>query len=347
MDASQIDVWFAQEHQSQIVSRLIKRVGLTRIRAECFVRLWIYLLVKLQRAQQPGIQPPLQQLDLPTEPVICTLREAAELFYTDKEYGSDRAAGMMLDKLAALGLIKKHFDGNATSITIQPTPEILVNTTSQGLVELTLDDFDPRCDAIPIANLLATNYNWMNRNQEALPHRITQLLRIWAEQYAGGMRVLRRCDNLNPVGFYLLYPTAKESEPHFFGSPNQGLHLSKLTDVDPFKMALPNDAECVSIFIRSWVIDPVYLEKYRLVFLQDAQLTLRQMQKVFPNLCDLYTLIIHPGYEELASALGFQKTSCQTQLSVYWMYLALDRFLGLDIEKAVSRLSTTQSKISW
>jgi hypothetical protein len=60
------------------------------------------------------------------------------------------------------------------------------------------------------------------------------------------------------------------------------------------------------------------------------------MLEDFPNLCDLYTLIIHPSYEDLASTLGFQKTGSNTQLSVYWMYLALDRFLDLDIETKVS-----------
>jgi hypothetical protein len=62
------------------------------------------------------------------------------------------------------------------------------------------------------------------------------------------------------------------------------------------------------------------------------------MQKDFPNLCDLHTLIIHPNYEKIAQALGFQKTSSDSQLSVYWMYLALDRFLALDIKSALVNL---------
>ncbi len=28
----------------------------------------------------------------------------------------------------------------------------------------------------------------------------------------------------------------------------------------------------------------------------------------FPNICDLYTLIIHHSYQEIAAQLGFQKT---------------------------------------
>ncbi len=68
---------------------------------------------------------------------------------------------MMLDKLAALGLIEKHFDGNATAIQIQPVSEILDTAEPQKPVQLQLDDFNPRCDPIPVAHLLATNYNWM------------------------------------------------------------------------------------------------------------------------------------------------------------------------------------------
>jgi hypothetical protein len=41
--------------------------------------------------------------------------------------------------------------------------------------------------------------------------------------------------------------------------------------------------------------------------------------------------IIHPSYEQQASALGFQFMSRDRQLSLYWMYLPLDRFLALDI----------------
>ncbi|NER79860.1 MAG: hypothetical protein F6K42_09810 [Leptolyngbya sp. SIO1D8] len=336
MDVLEINRWFPPEQQQSLINRLIQRVGVTRVRAECFVRLWIYLLVKQYQAQGSLVQPPLEQLVLPTGAVVCTHREAADLFYSDKEQGSDRAAGMMLDKLAALGLIKKYFDGNTTSIEIQPTLA-QVDAKDDAFVDLIIDDFDPRCDTIPIANLLATNYNWMNSNQDALPHRIARILRGWANHYAVGMRVLRRSDNLNPVGFYLLYPTASESDANFFGPASKGLHLSTLTEVDPFKMATVGDPNCVSVFARSWMIDPLYRERYRVLFLQDVQTILIRMRQDFPNLWDIHTLIIHPSYEALASALGFQRTSREPQTSVYWMYLAIDRFLALDVETAISK----------
>lgn len=338
MDIAKLDAWYSPSQRRTVVSLLMKRVGVTRIRAECFVRLWIYLSVKQLQESQPRLQPPLAKLELPATEVQCTHREAAELFYCDSDRGSDRAAGMMLDKLAALGLIKKHFDGNTTEIEIQPVPEILNFPEYQNPVQLELDNFDPRCDAIPVANLLATNYNWMNRNTNAVPHKIAKILRLLASQYSKGMRVLRRSDNLNPVGFYLLYPTATESEVNFFNAPSKSLHLSSLSEIDPFNMALPGDPNCQSVFVRSWMIDPQYLSEYRIAFLEDTQKFLVEMQTDFPNLCDLYTLMIHPMYEKQALALGFHKTSSDSQLSVYWMYLALDRFLALDIKKALLKM---------
>ncbi|MEG4575854.1 hypothetical protein QUA56_24765 [Microcoleus sp. N3A4] len=338
MDFEQLNVWYSQSQRRTAVSLLMKRVGVTRTRAECFIRLWIYLLVKQLQENQPRLKPPLAKLELPATEVQCTHREAAELFYCDSDRGSDRAAGMMLDKLAALGLIKKHFDGNTTEIEIQPIPEILNISEPQKPVQLELDNFNPRCDAIPVANLLATNYNWMNRNTNAVPYKIVKILRLLADRYSKGMRVLRRSDNLNPVGFYLLYPTATESEVNFFNAPSKSLHLSSISEIDPFNMALPGDPNCQSVFVRSWMIDPQYLSEYRIAFLEDTQKFLVEMQTDFPNLCDLYTLMIHPLYEKQALALGFHKTSSDSQLSVYWMYLALDRFLALDIKEALLKL---------
>jgi hypothetical protein len=330
MDAEKLAHWLPPPQQEQLITQAIGLVGVTRVRAECWIRLWIHLLVKEQLAAEPLLQPPLVKLTVPTTAISCTHREAAEIFYFDRDQGSDRAAGMMLDKLAALGLIQKQFDGNTTRITIQA----LLSTTGPISTEVALQtaEFNPRCDAITVATLLANNYNWMNRNTAAMPQRIAQLLRQWSRQYPVGMRVLRRSDNLNPVGFCLLYPTASNTDAKFFGSPTQGLHFSSMMDIDPFELAMPGDLNCVSLFVRSWIIEPAYAATYRPLFLQDAQATLSRMQADFPNLCDLYTLIIHPSYEEMAVTLGFQKTIASLQQpGVAWMYLPIDRFLSLDI----------------
>jgi hypothetical protein len=339
MDDVHLNEWFSDAQQRAVVTQLLQRVGLTRIRAEYFVRLWVYVLVKHMQTQNPSVKPPLPRLELPSEPVICTYREAANLFYGEKEQGSDRAAGLMIDKLIALGLIRKYFDGNTTSIEISPIPEILSAPTIQDTIEINPDAFDPRCDAIPVAHLLATNYNWMNRNLHATPHRIAKLLRTWSQQYGTGMRVLRRADNQNPVGFYLLYPVASESEVNFFQDPNRGLHFSSDSETDPFAIAKLGDAQCLAVYIRSWVVEAPYVLTHQTLFLQDVQKVLEQMKQDFPNVCDLYSMIMHPTYEALAATLGFQKMR-NSPSSIYWMYLAVDRFLALDIESAFPSFPT-------
>ena len=328
-----LDQWFSPNRQQEYISLLMGRVGLTRRRAECFVRLWAYIW--LQQSDSPELQKTsksIQYLGMPEGVVSCTCREASLLFYPDSDRGSDRSAGMMLDKLAALGLIRKTFDGNTLAIAINPLPELPTSSEDEVDVDITVDEFNPRCDVIPVANLLAQNYNWMNRNAEAVPYRISRILRTWAGQYATGMRVLRRSDNLNPVGFYLFYPTKAESEVNFFGAPANGLHLSTISDTDPFEMAEPGDRDCRAIFIRSWMIRSAYRPQALPIMLHDAQQTLIKMQQDFPNICDLHTLIIHPGYEALIQQLGFQKMGADSTTSMYWVYLALDRFLATDIE---------------
>jgi hypothetical protein len=326
----QVNRWFPLDRQRTAIAQLLQQVGITRIRAEYFIRLWVYLLVKQTQSQNLAAKPPLADLTLLSEPVICTYREAANLFYGEKEQGSDRAAGLMIDKFAALGLIRKYFDGNTTSIEILPIPALLGTPSPQLAVEVKPDAFNLRSDAVPVAYLLAANYNWMNRSLQTTPHRIAKLLRGWNQQYAIGMRVLRRTDNENPVGFYLLYPVASESEVCFFNDPNRGLHLSSESETDPFVMAQPGDEQCLALFIRSWVIEAPYLSTHQAIFLKDAQQVLHQMKQDFPNLCDLYSMIMHPAYEALATSLGFQKMR-NSPSSIYWMYRSLDRFLDLEI----------------
>ena len=43
METAQLEEWLCQEEQEALINHLKSEVGLTRVRAECFVRLWIYL----------------------------------------------------------------------------------------------------------------------------------------------------------------------------------------------------------------------------------------------------------------------------------------------------------------
>lgn len=327
-----LEQWLPKTIQQHYVEILLQRIGMTRRRADCFVRLAIYLFLKDCQARKAMPKAPLTELSFPQGWVECSCLEASDIFYSDKDRGGDRSAGMMLNKLVDLGLIQKQFDGNCTQIKFHAMPELLRGNSRETELNFAIDAFDPRSDAIPIANLLASNYNWLNRNNDAVTYRIANILRDWASQYATGLRVLRRSDNQNPIGFYAFYPTKRESEIKFFEPPSRGLHLSQVTDVDPFQMALAGDATCRSIFVRSWVIDSKYRQASQLSLLLDSQQTMIKMQQDFPNLWDMYTLIIHPSYAELCLALGFQKTSSDPKMPLYWMYQAVDRFLKLDMQ---------------
>lgn len=336
-----IDQWFPLERQSSYVSLLMnparRPVGLTRCRAQYFVRLWAYLLLKQQFASNPSLQQPLLELSVPEGFIACTHREAARVFYAGKERGSDRAAGMILDKMVALGLINKEFDGNTICLQINPLPQLMTPTENEAVPQFKVDAFDPRSDAVLVANFLARNYNWMNSNTSAVPHRIARRLRQWAQEYPMGMRVLRRCDNFTPVGFYLFYPTSAQSEQNFFLPPRMSLHLSSTHEEDPIAIAKVGDLDCTAVFVRSWSIDRPYMEHPQVCqLLEDCQQTLKQMQQDFPNLCDLYALTLHPILEKLATALGFQKTHQDIVVGISWMYQSIDRFIALDLENALS-----------
>lgn len=343
MNPEFIDQWFSIEQQRIYISKLVGRVGLTRRRAECFVRLWVYLLLKHQQESGIRLKQPLTQLEIPEGFVACTHREAAELFYCNQEKGSDRSAGMMLDKLLQLGLLEKQFDGNCL-YQIRALPSLVSSQTPKAPAKIIVDAFNPRTDAVPVASFLARNYNWMSNNTTSIPHKITKLLRQWAEQYPLGMRVLRCSETFHPVGFYLLYPTLSECEVNFFLPPSKSFHLSSASEIDPLKMATPGNPNChkdsvTSVLVRSWVIDSPYKnwENVRL-FLQDVQKTLVRMQVDFPNLCDFYAIVIHPQYEKLATSLGFQKIGTDPKSSIYWMYTAVEQFLSLDIAEVVAKM---------
>lgn len=340
-DLLSIDEWFSVEHQRRYISLFKGTVGLTRRRAECFVKLWAYLLLKQQQELGNAVKP-LTELDsLPEGFVPFTHREANELFYANEERGSERAAGMMIDKLVALGLIEKEFDGNNICIRIcRLLPDINKSIQPPLAVEFVTDTFNPRTDAIPVAAFLARNYNWMNKKATAATQRIARILRSWAKQYSKGMRVLRRCDTQDPVGICILYPVASESEENFFLPPSKSLYLSiDSSQNDLYNMAKPGDEDCTSVFVRSFEIDSKYQQHNNYCqLLKDAQQTFINMQGDFPNLCDVYTLSIHPSAQNIALAMGSQKISQDPHTSLYWMYMSFDKYLSLDIEEAVSNL---------
>lgn len=338
MNSTSVDYWFPIEQQRKYVSSLKQlRAGLTRCRAEYFVKLWAYLLLKQQQELGNSLQKPLTELDVPEGFVPCTHREAYELFYGETDRGSDRSAGMMIDKLVSLGLIEKHFDGNTNCIRIQSPLPNFQDSAKVESIQVMPDAFNPRTDAIPIAIFFVRFNNLTNKKPN--PQRTAKILRDWAKHYPTAMRVMRRCDNQHPVGFCTYYPVAPESEQHFFLPPRKSFHLSSESETDPIHMAVLGDPDCTSIFIRAWIIDSDYKQQINVCqFLEDGKKTLIRMQADFPNLCDLYVMPMQPAQEQLASAIGFQKTSLEPGQALSWMYMPLDQFLTSNMEQAVSVL---------
>ncbi|KAM3101187.1 hypothetical protein ACKFKF_09415 [Phormidesmis sp. 146-12] len=337
MNPEFLDNLFPIDRQQIYSSTLQKRSGLTRRRAEYFVKLWAYLLLKQREELGERILQPLTHLDPPEGLIVCTHREASQLFYGNKERGSDRAAGMMIDRFAALGLLEKQYDGQTLCLRVRSLPELTMLQVEEP-VDLFMDDFNPRTDAVPVANLTARSYGELVRDGAAIA-KISRALRTWAKQYPTGMRVMRRSDNLNIVGVCILYPVSSESEFNFFQPPSKSFYLTTDNPIDPFQMSPPGDASCTSVFLRVWAIDSPFINSVTLQkLLEDTQVTLRRMQSDFPELCDLYSLLIHPIYEEMRRLLGFDRICQDNQRSYSWIYLAVDRFLSTDIKQTLSNL---------
>ncbi|MBW4527535.1 MAG: hypothetical protein KME18_20510 [Phormidium tanganyikae FI6-MK23] len=332
-----VDRLFPIEIQRPYVAMIQHRGGLTRRKAEYFVRLWAYLFLKQQEELSGQLPTNLEELHAPNGLISCTHREAAELFYGDQDRGSDRSAGMMIDRLVALGLLEKQYDGNSLCLQIRSLPELELPKPEKP-IELFADAFNPRTDAISIANLYTRNYAPMIRDGAAMS-KVAKVLRIWSQQYSIGMRVLRRSDNEGVVAASVLFPVASESDAYFFQQPSRSFYLTTDNPVDPFVMAPPGDRTCLSIYIRAWVIDQPHLTVETLChLLEDTQQTLRVVRNDYPEICDLYTLIVHPIYEKLRHVLGFERICEDNQRSFAWVHCAIDRFLETDMKQALSNL---------
>jgi hypothetical protein len=335
-----LDRVFAPDLQKSYVSQFLKRGGMTQRRSECFVRLWAYLLWKYQSRMHPSNQlPVIESLSLFPEFVSCTHREAAALFYPDGDRGSDRSAGLMMDKLVTLTLLDKRFDGQTQCWKVREQPELVI-AEAQHPVEVIATAFNPATDAVQSAQLISRAFAELARDPAATSYKVMKCLRLWASICGGCIRVLRRTDTQNPVGVIVMYPTAAKSEKLFFESPTKGFYMSNDREPDPFEMAHPGDPTCTCLYVRAWVVDPEYLNPHTMrLLVETSQDIMRSMRQDYPALVDVYSMIIHPSYEQLRQIMGFEKTVQDSQRSYTWVYLALDRYLALDPEATVKALT--------
>ena len=101
-----LDQWFPIGRQKHYTQQIRKQMGITQRRAQYFVRLWAYLMLK-KRAKDHGdaweqtlTKGVLVELTPVGEELPCSHSEAAEVFYANSDRGGDRSAGMMIDELA-------------------------------------------------------------------------------------------------------------------------------------------------------------------------------------------------------------------------------------------------------
>lgn len=339
--ASVVNEWFPSARQKPYIDNITGQFGLTRRQATCFVRLWG--LAALQHSHQL----PIEKLDRSVETFVCSHRDAADLFYCDRARGSDRAAGMMIDQLVDKYLVKREpFDGGPTRLSLQIPESFLLKSVEPQSMELYSDAFNVRQDASQVAAFLENVYSWVNQRSETTSFQIIKVLRRWAAQYPDGLRVLRTISEDEPVGFAAFFPTHPNSEENFHRPPSLSLHLSTLDGDDPIAIAHPGDEACYAVFVRSWQIKrPFWTYATACQFLQDSQETLKQMQVAFPNLCDLYTITIHPNLERLAFALGFKPMKADPGSSLRWIHMPLDRFLELDIDETLVEFDFSQPSL--
>lgn len=327
-----VHAWFPLAQQTRYIDAITGQSGLTRKQATCFVRLWGYAYLK-----QPGKHPPIKQLSRYVGTFSCSHREAADLFYSDQERGSERSAGQMIDKLTAKHLVKREpFDGGPTRLSLQIPDHFLPQKTNLHADQLYTEAFDVRQDTYLASALLEDTYSWVSQRTDTPSFKITQALRHWSELYPAGLRVLRQLDTDEPVGLAVYFPTHSSSEENFHRPPSLSLYLSTSEQEDPMQVASPGDDRCYAVFIRAWKIHWHHWNYATVsLFLRDAQDTLALMRGDFPNLSDMYSIAIHPRLEAFALALGFKQMKADPNSSLRWIYMSLDRFLALDVDETL------------
>ncbi|MBE9140146.1 hypothetical protein IQ254_23600 [Nodosilinea sp. LEGE 07088] len=330
--AGEINRWFPLAVQHRYVDQVTGQSGLTRRQAICFVRLWAYACYQRETGSAP-----IQTLNPEVNQLTCSHREAADLFYSDQPRGSERAAGLMINQLVKKHLVKRTtYDGYPSQLNLQIPPSFLPQTIADVTTEVEADAFDGRKDAPLVASFMDESYSWVSQRTEGASFKITRVLRRWATQYPKGLRVLRQVTDKAPVGFAAFYPAHPNSEERFHSHPSASLHLVTLEDTDPIELASSGDPDCYVVFVRAWQFKPQYWSYGHVCeFLADSQATLRAMQQEFPNLCDLYTITIHPNLEAFAVALGFNPMKADPASSLRWYYMALDHFLALDVDETL------------
>ncbi len=325
--------WFPPKYQQPYAKHLIGKSGLTPAQAQHFVRLWGYGYL-LQHGPEYA---PITTLNRRISSFFCSQSEAAALFYAEGQ-GAPRSAGLMINKFVDKQLVRKErFSGNKTRISlfIPENFELPDSTQSENIYA---DAFNPRNDIPHMARLLEGLFSFDDKRPKSMTNNLKRGLRQWGRRYPDGIRVLRLAPNNNPIAFAAIFPIHQDSEIIFDLPPSESLYLSRLhlKSKDPIQFAPPGDLDCHTAYIRSWEIDTDFWNHETAVLMaQDTQTTLQQIHKDYPELSEIYSIAIHPRLEAFATALGFEVMNPDPNTSLCWLYISLDSFLSLDVNKVL------------
>ncbi|MEM9944912.1 MAG: hypothetical protein AAF810_02485 [Cyanobacteria bacterium P01_D01_bin.36] len=329
-----VQTWFPPDLQQRYVDHILMQsnshasCNLTSVQAGHLVRLWGYAHIK----QYGSSQSPIKTLSCRLSSFFCSNSEAANLFYAERN-GTARSANQMLKRLESRSLIQcESSPGSPTKIRLNIPREYELPAVDQNSNVLP-DTFVPRRDARILASLLTVLFQYEAERSQVSDHDISQVLREWSSRYPEGLRVLREVETKKPIAVVAAFPVHPDSESKFGLPPSESLYLHQIRQrtEDPIQFAKPANQGCRVAYIRCWHIKPGWwTHKIVLQLLQETQNMLQRMYRVHPELCDVYSVILHPHHEDLAIRLGFDITRSDPKLSKRWTYIALDHFLELN-----------------
>lgn len=328
-----VNTWFPPECQHRYAEHIIGQSGLTPTQAQHFVRLWGYGYLKRYGSECV----PIKTLDRKVGSFFCSHTEAASLFYAESQ-GTARSAGLMIDKFVTKKLVRREsFQGSTTRISLY-IPEGFDLSGHCPVDEVYADKFDPRNDTSFVALFLEDMFVFDAKRPKSMLHNLRQGLRQWAKRYPDGLRVLRHAPKNKTIAFAAIFPVHQASEISFDLPPSHSFYLNKLhlNAEDPIQFASPGDSNCHIAYIRGWQIQPDFWNyENALCLLKETQATLQRMHDDYPELSDVYTIAIHPRLEAFALNLGFETMKSDSDTSIRWLYMPLDRFLTLDGEDSL------------
>ena len=335
-----VQIWFPPSLQKRYVDHILRQsegvgercIRLTNIQAEHLVRLWGYGYVQDHSLDRK----PIEILTCRVSSFCCSHSEAASLLYVGRKVeGSARSAGLMLRKLESMRLMQcKSVKGSYTKISLNiPQTFELPEELNDG--SIFPDRFNPRNDAPTVANFLKSLHYHDAKQSQSLGRDLTKMLRGWSKQYPDGLRVLRHAQTQKPVAIVAILPVHPDSESNFDLPPSESLYLPKIQtgEENPIKVAESGNPHCCAAYMCSWHIKPGYW-KYEIALhlTKETKLVLQKMQKNYPELSDVYSMILHPHHEDFAIKAGFEIIHSEPNMFQHWIYISLDHFLESNSE---------------